>query len=49
MVSFDVQELLSLIRSYLFIFGFISITLGDGSKKILPKIYVKECCAYFFL
>ena len=31
MVSFAVQELLSLIRSHLFIF----ITLGGGSKKIL--------------
>ena len=30
-VSFVVQMLLSLIRSYLFIFGFISITLGGGS------------------
>ena len=28
MVSFDVQKLLSLIRSHLFIFVFISITLG---------------------
>ena len=30
-VSFIVQELLSLIRSHLFIFAFISITLGGGS------------------
>ena len=30
-VSFVVQKLLSLIRSHLFIFAFISITLGDGS------------------
>ena len=30
-VSFVVQKLLSLIRSYLFIFAFISITLGGGS------------------
>ena len=30
-VSFIVQKLLSLIRSHLFIFAFISITLGDGS------------------
>ena len=29
-VSFAVQKLLSLIRSYLFTFVFISITLGDG-------------------
>ena len=35
MVSFVVQKLLSLIKSHLFIFAFISITLGDGSKKIL--------------
>ena len=31
MVSFIVQKLLSLIRSCLFIFAFISITLGSGS------------------
>jgi len=30
-VSFVVQKLLILIRSYLFIFAFISITLGGGS------------------
>ena len=30
-VSFVVQKLLSLIRSHLFIFTFISITLGDES------------------
>ena len=29
-VSFVVQKLLSLIRSHLFIFAFISITLGSG-------------------
>ena len=34
-VSFVVQKLLSLIRSHLFIFVFISMTLGDESKKIL--------------
>ena len=34
-VSFVVQKLLSLIRSHLFLFVFISITLGDSSKKIL--------------
>ena len=33
MVSFAVQKLL--IRSHLFIFGFILITVGGGSKKIL--------------
>ena len=35
MVSFAVQTLLSFIRSHLFIFVFISISLGGGSKKIL--------------
>ena len=35
MVCFAVQKLLSSITSYLFIFVFISITLIDGSKKIL--------------
>jgi len=35
-VSFAVQKLLSLIRSHLFIFVFIVISLGGGSEKILP-------------
>ena len=35
MVSFAVQNLLSLIRSHLFTLAFISFTLGDRSKKIL--------------
>ena len=35
MVSFAVQKLLSLIRSHLFIFVFISITLEGGPKRIL--------------
>ena len=30
-VSFAVQKLLSLIRSHLFMFAFISVTLGGGS------------------
>ena len=34
-VSFLVQNLLSLIRSHLFTFVFISITLGGGSERIL--------------
>ena len=34
-VVFAVQKLLSLIRSHLFIFVFISITVGDRAKKIL--------------
>ena len=35
MVSFAMQKLLSLIRSHLFIFVFIFITLRGGSEKIL--------------
>ena len=34
-VSFMVQKLLSLIRSHLFIFAFISVILGGGSYRIL--------------
>ena len=34
-VFFAVQKLLSLIRSHLFTFAFISVTLGGGSKRIL--------------
>ena len=49
MVSFAVQKLLSLIRSHLFIFAFVSFALGDGSKKNIAAIYVKECSAYVFL
>ena len=33
-LSFAVQKLLSLIRSHLFTFGFISIALGGGSQRI---------------
>ena len=35
MVFFAVQKLLSLIRSHLFIFAFISVALGNVSKNIL--------------
>ena len=35
MISFAVQKLLSFIRSHLFIFVFISISLGGESKRIL--------------
>ena len=48
-VSFAVQKLLSFIRSHLFIFVFISISLGGGSKKDLAVIYVIECSSYVFL
>ena len=36
-VSFNLQKVLSFIRSHLFIFAFISFALGDLSKKILLK------------
>ena len=41
------QKLLSLIRSHLFISAFVSLALGDRSKKkIIATIYIKECSAY---
>ena len=46
MVSFAVQKLWSFIRSHLFIFVFISISLGGGSKRILrseERRVGKEC------
>ena len=46
-VSFAVQKLLSLIRSNLFTFVFISVTLGGGSERIL--LYVIERSAYVLL
>ena len=46
-ISFTVQKLLHLIRSHLFIFTFISFTLGEKlKKKIIAWTYVKECSAY---
>ena len=49
-VSFIVQKLLSLIRSHLFIFAFISINLGGGSRgsfcdlcqSVLPMFFPKS-------
>ena len=51
MVSFAVQKLLSLIRSHLFIFVFIFITLGGGSKNILLWFMSKRVfpIVFFFL
>ena len=46
MVSFAVQKLLTLITTHLFIFAFISLALGDRSKKNIVMIYVKECSAH---
>ena len=45
-VSFAVQKLLNLIRSHLFTFVFISVTLGGGIIEDLALIYVIECSAY---
>ena len=47
MVSFAVQKLLSLIRSHLFIFVFIFITLGGGSNKILLQFMSKGVLPMF--
>ena len=38
---------LSLIRSYLFIFVYISISLGDGLKKILLRFMSKSVLPMF--
>ena len=46
MVSFAVQKLLSLIRSHLFIFAFISFTLGDGSKKYCCDLCQRVFCLF---
>ena len=42
LVSFAVQNLLSLSRSHLFVFVFISIMLGDCLKKILLQ-FMSKC------
>ena len=47
-VSFAVQKLLSLIRSHLFIFAFISNILG-GVIEEPAVMYVGECFAYVLL
>ena len=44
-VSFAIQKLLSLIRSYLLIF--VLITLGCGSKKILLQFVSKSVVPMF--
>ena len=46
-VSFALQNLLSLIRSHLFIF--VSITLGDRSKKNCCSLYPRVFCLCFSL
>ena len=48
MVSFAVQKILSLSRSYLFIFVSIFFTLGDVSKKTLSRFMSKSVPPMFF-
>ena len=47
MISFALQKLLSLVWSHLFIFVFIYITLGDGSKTILLRFMSKGVLPMF--
>ena len=47
-VSFIVQKLLNLLRSHLFIFVFISITLRGGSQRILLWFMSKSVLPMFF-
>ena len=47
MVSFAVQKLISLIRSNLFSFAFISIALGDRPKKTLLWFMSKNVLSIF--
>ena len=58
MVSLAVQKLLNFMRSHLFIFVFILITVGGGSKRILlqfmsksvlPMLSFNVFFCYFFL
>uniref|UniRef100_A0A8D0UVX3 Uncharacterized protein n=2 Tax=Sus scrofa TaxID=9823 RepID=A0A8D0UVX3_PIG len=46
MVSFAMQKLFRLIRYHLFIFAFISITLGDGPKKIFCNLCQRAFCLF---
>ena len=45
-VSFALQKGLSLIRSHLFIFAFISLAWGDWSRKILVQFTPEKCFVY---
>ena len=47
MVSFAVQKLVSLVRSHLFIFAFISVTLGDWPKKMLVQFMSENVLPMF--
>ena len=48
MVSFSVQKHLNLIRSHLFIYVFIVITLEGGSEKILLQFMSESVWPVFF-
>ena len=47
MIAFVMQKLSSLIRSYLFIFAFISFTLGRNPKKYCCGLYPRVFCLFF--
>ena len=47
LASFAVQKLLSLIRSHLFTFAFISITLGVGHRGSCFDLCHRVFCLYF--
>ena len=47
MVSFTVQKLISLIRSHLFTFAFISFALGDWPKKTLVQFMSENVLPMF--
>ena len=44
MVSFAVQKLISVIRSHLFIFAFISIALGNDLRKYCYDLFQRMFC-----
>ena len=48
-VSFAAQKHLSLIRSHLFIFAFISIYLGGGSERIVLRFMSKSVLPMFIV
>ena len=47
LVSFAIQKLVSLIRSYWFIFAFISVALGDWPEKIFVRLMSENVLPVF--